>query len=114
MMTWNDFTTEDQIDTIIKDSFGVPQLIFKHSTRCSISSMALNRFERQWDLANERVKPFYLDLIAYRKISNAIAEKFHILHESPQLLLIKNGECIYDTSHNDISVENFKDHITTF
>jgi bacillithiol system protein YtxJ len=112
MITWNNFTQEDQLDTIIRDSFSLPQLIFKHSTRCSISAMALNRFERQWDIEKDIVAPYYLDLIAYRKISGAIADKFNIMHESPQLLLISKGECIYDTSHNDISVENFKEHLT--
>ncbi len=113
MMTWINFNREEQIDMIIKDSFFVPQLIFKHSTRCNISSMALSRLERQWNFEASSVVPFFLDLLTYRKISNALSDKFDIPHESPQLLLIRNGECVYDTSHNNISVENFREQIIT-
>jgi bacillithiol system protein YtxJ len=111
MIKWTDLTSEEQLEHIVNDSFKVPQLIFKHSSRCSISAMALNRFERQWDIEIDSVSAFFLDLISYRKISNAVADKFNIIHESPQVLLIRNGKCIYDTSHNDISVWNFKDHL---
>lgn len=111
MITWNNITDENQLESIIKDSFTTPQLIFKHSTRCSISAMALNRFERQWE--QEFVKPFYLDLLAYRKISNKISETFDVIHESPQILLVQNGVCTYETSHNDINISNVKDFLKT-
>ena len=111
-MIWNKFTQEEQLTKIIADSYAIPQLIFKHSTRCSISSMALSRFERQWDIDSNLVTPFYLDLLAFRKISNAVAEKFNIMHESPQVLLIRNGECTYDTSHNAINVKDFNELLT--
>lgn len=80
-------------------------LIFKHSTRCSISMMAKKRVDMDLDDLPENVKPYFLDLIAHREISNQIAEIFNVYHESPQLLLIKDGECVLDQSHGDISIE---------
>ena len=101
-MIWINLTTEEQLDQIKVQSNTKPQIIFKHSTRCSISSMAKNRLEksRQPDI------DFYiLDLIKYRSISNKIAEDFKVYHESPQILVIKNGECMYDESHSGIAME---------
>jgi bacillithiol system protein YtxJ len=102
-MTWNHLSTENQLEQIIKDSFEQPIVLFKHSTRCSISTMAKSRLEN----ANqpEGIMFYYLDLIQFRSISNLIAEKFAVHHESPQVLLIKNGECVYDESHSGIRME---------
>ena len=80
-------------------------VIFKHSTRCSISMMAKKRVDMDLDDLPTTVKPYFLDLIAHRDISNQIAELFQVHHESPQLLLIKDGECILDQSHGEISIE---------
>jgi bacillithiol system protein YtxJ len=105
-MNWNTLTQEEQLETLVQLSYNEPIVIFKHSTRCSISSAALDRLERKWDRAMPAgVAAWYLDLIAFRNISNAIAKKFNIEHQSPQLLLIKNGECVYHASHYDISAE---------
>ena len=80
------------------------KLIFKHSTRCSISTMAKYRLEDDWNFEGKKLEPYYLDLINYRDLSKEVAEKFDVHHESPQVLLIKNGECTYDASHLDITV----------
>jgi bacillithiol system protein YtxJ len=108
MIQWIPLSTEGQLEDIVKQSNNVPCLIFKHSTRCSISSMAKSRLEKTWDFPEDEIKPYYLDLIAYRDVSNAIAEKFGVYHESPQALLIRNGECTYDASHLDISVQELR------
>jgi len=105
---WHQLTTEAELEAIIERSNTVPCAIFKHSTRCSISSMALSRFERQWDLDSTEIEPYYLDLIAYRSVSDKIAEVLFIQHQSPQIILLKDGKAIYDTSHNDITVEGLK------
>ena len=102
-MNWNPITSIDQLEQIKQQSFQTPQVIFKHSTRCSISLMVLNRLERS--IAPEQVQFHYLDLLAYRTISDQIATDFAVYHESPQVLLIKNGECIYDESHQGISMD---------
>ena len=102
-MNWIDITTEAQLDEIKEQSKQQPVVIFKHSTRCSISSMAKSRLEREKPVDN--VAFYYLDLIRYRPISNKVAEVFQVHHESPQVLIIKNGDCIYDESHNGISMQ---------
>ncbi|WP_113662063.1 bacillithiol system redox-active protein YtxJ [Pedobacter nanyangensis] len=80
-------------------------LIFKHSTRCSISMMAKRTFERYWDVIPDKVSLYFLDLISHRDVSAYIADTFQVHHESPQILLIKDGQCILDASHGDISAE---------
>ena len=102
-MNWNTLTDPAQLDVIIQDSETQPVLIFKHSTTCSISATAKNRLERQWSATDEEIKTYYLDLLANRAISNQIAERFGVRHESPQVLLIRNGACVYNSSHLGIS-----------
>lgn len=103
-MNWIALSDLEQVDQIIRDSALKPQLIFKHSTRCSISSMVKDRLERQWKSQLDEFPIYYLDLIKFRSISNQLADKFGVIHESPQLLIIQNGECIFNCSHSDISV----------
>ena len=102
-MNWIPLTDHAGLDEIKKRSLEKPQVIFKHSTRCSISSMAKNRLERSD--SPDTLDFNFLDLIKYRAISGMIAEDFRVEHESPQILLIKNGECIYDESHTGISMD---------
>ena len=103
-MNWTTLDSEEQLKSIIEESASVSVLIFKHSTRCSISSMAKNRLERQWNFDDAKIKAYCLDLIAHRNISSQIEETFGVEHQSPQALLIKNGACVYNDSHNAISV----------
>ncbi len=102
-MKWNTLDKAAKLDTINEESKRVPVMLFKHSTRCSISNMALNRIESNWkDGDSEHIIPYYLDLIAQRDISNLIAEQYGIEHQSPQALIISNGKCIYHESHSNI------------
>ena len=105
-MNWHSLANESQLDSINKASFLVPQLLFKHSTRCSISRMALSKTERNWNFTETQVQPYFLDLLQYRNISNKIAEQFHVEHQSPQILLIKEGKCVFTATHNDIDVKD--------
>ena len=111
-MNWIELSSKDQLKEINTISNQKPVLIFKHSTRCPTSSMALNRLERNWndDLSNE-ITPYYLDLVRYREISNQITSDYQVIHESPQVLIIKGGKSTFDTSHMAISVEAIKDQI---
>ncbi len=102
-------TEEQQLDKIKEESREKPVVIFKHSTRCSISSMAMARLERETPPQNTLF--YYLDILRYRPVSNRIAEDFSVYHESPQILLIKNGECTYDESHNGISMADIAEQI---
>lgn len=102
-INWLQLQSSSQIEEIIEHSKSVPCLIFKHSTRCSISSLAQNRLSKGWSLGGNEILPYHLDLIAYRDLSRAVAEQFGVRHESPQVLLIKDGQCVYDASHLGIS-----------
>lgn len=102
-MQWKNITNADQVSELKKKE-GY-SLIFKHSTRCSVSLMAKRRFEMDWSAIPENTALYFLDLISYRDISAQIAETFQVQHESPQILVLKNGDCILDASHSDISAE---------
>ena len=106
-VNWTELTDVAQLMEIAAISNEKPVIIFKHSTRCSISRMALKQFEREFDL-NDTVDAYFLDLIAHRDISNEIASTFNVYHESPQLILIRNGKAIYDVSHSDIDAAALK------
>jgi bacillithiol system protein YtxJ len=104
---WNLLTDLGQLNEIITLSNEKPVLIFKHSTRCSISRMALKQFENEFDL-QAKVTPYFLDLLEFRSISNEIATRFNVMHQSPQLLLIRDGIAIYDVSHDSIDAQELK------
>jgi bacillithiol system protein YtxJ len=109
-MQWKYITDVNQIDEIKKQP-GY-SLIFKHSTRCSVSMMAKRRFEMDWAVIPEDTNLYFLDLISHRNISAEVAEKFQVHHESPQILLIKDGSCVLDASHGDISADEVAEVIS--
>lgn len=99
---WKLLTHESQLrDEVIIDSHNKPVLLFKHSTRCIISRTALAQFERNYTF-DTAFDLYYLDLISYRAVSNAIASQFEVIHQSPQILVIKDGTCVYSASHENI------------
>lgn len=112
-MNWLPLSSEKQLSEIndLSSQAGIDGVVlFKHSTRCSISSIAKNRLERSWKFDSQKLPVYYLDLLSYREISNKIADHFKIEHQSPQLLIIKDGKCIYSASHSEIetaSIEGF-------
>lgn len=103
-MNWILLTSESQLQQLVSASTSKPQVIFKHSTRCSISSMAKSRLER--NAQPEDIDFYFLDLLAYRPLSMKVAEMFNVPHESPQVLLIKKGNCVYDESHSGIRMDD--------
>lgn len=109
-MNWTALNSEAQIDTINEESKTQPIVIFKHSTTCNISSMMLSRLERNWQPDQVKsVKPYFLDLKAHRAVSNSVASFFQVEHESPQMLIIRNGKPVNVTSHFEIDFENVKE-----
>lgn len=103
-MNWTSLDDLALLEEVDRLSAEKPVLIFKHSTRCSISSAALERLEREWTKADdERHTAFFLDLLLFRPISNAIAERYGVRHGSPQALVISNGTCIHDAAHFGIT-----------
>ena len=106
-MEWIHLTDEEQLSNIIEKSKEKAQVIFKHSNRCSISSVALQRLQKGKQPGE--IEFYFLDLIRYRLLSNKIAEVFKVRHESPQVLVIKNGECIFNESHLGIDMHDIID-----
>ena len=113
-MNWIKLNHPSQLDEIKQLSEQQPVLIFKHSTRCSISTTALSRLERSWKEEDmKELQPYYLDLLSYRPISNSVADVFGVYHQSPQALIIHKGKCVYNSSHFDITYPDIKSQLDT-
>jgi bacillithiol system protein YtxJ len=101
-LNWSLLSDENILQDLVKLSFSENVLIFKHSTRCSISTMSKNRLESVGE--DSKIKNcFLLDVLKYREISTKIETDFKVIHESPQILVIQNAKCVYHASHNEIS-----------
>ncbi|NJL14978.1 MAG: bacillithiol system redox-active protein YtxJ [Microscillaceae bacterium] len=106
---WETLQTAAQFGELISSSQKQPVLIFKHSTRCAVSVSVLARLEQSWEAEEMKgIKPYFLDLIRFREVSDLVAEKLKILHESPQVILVLNGEAFYEDSHYGILYEEIK------
>lgn len=99
---WNYLELMEQLDAIEQDSFEKPIAIFKHSTTCGISRMAWNLFQKNYSISKDKMELYHLDLLANRAISNEIAVRFGVVHQSPQLIVIKDGKAIHHSSHESI------------
>ena len=106
-INWISLQDLGQLNQIMTVSNEKPVVIFKHSTRCSVSRMALKQFENEYSIGDS-VDIYFLDLLEHRAISNEIANRFNVVHQSPQLLLIKDGKSVYNVSHSDIDAEVLK------
>lgn len=106
---WVNLTSSAQLQELIDSSDEKPVVLFKHSTRCSISSMALNRFELNMD--PEKATCVYLDLLSYRPLSDEIAQMTHVEHQSPQAILINHREAVYSATHTAIDASEIMKHI---
>lgn len=108
---WIQLTEMETLDEIAETSKKQTVAILKHSTSCGISRMVLRQFEQSYDLKDEQMKLYFLDLLAYRDISNKIASRFNVPHQSPQLLVIRDGKVIFDASHSSIQAEKLNEFI---
>jgi bacillithiol system protein YtxJ len=105
-MNWISLTDFEQLKDIVAESKTKPVLIYKHSTRCNISRTTFDRLERKWDAGViGEVKRYFLDLISFRDLSNHIAEVFGVEHQSPQVLVIYDGQSVLDLSHFEIDFD---------
>jgi len=102
-LPWQEITTVAQLNAIAEASKTKVQAIFKHSTRCGISRMVITNFEKSFDLTEDQVDLYYLDLLNHRDISSEIAAKFQVFHESPQFIVIRNGATVHHASHSAIT-----------
>jgi bacillithiol system protein YtxJ len=98
----------EQFDEIDEISQTKPVVLFKHSTRCSISRMALKQFDAEFNYPEEKIEWYLLDLLNHRDLSNEIAHRYNITHQSPQILVIKNGKAVFNASHDSIAAEDMK------
>ena len=109
-IVWNKLTETEQLKEIIALSEEKPVVIFKHSTRCSVSRMVLKQFETDWEL-QQQATPYFLDLLVNRTLSNLVSSHFGVEHQSPQVLVIKGGKAIFNTSHESIDAGRLKELI---
>ncbi|RDY61346.1 bacillithiol system redox-active protein YtxJ [Flagellimonas nanhaiensis] len=109
-LPWIPLVSVDQLEEIVDHSKSRTQLIFKHSTTCGISNMVLRMFSDHYTVG-EDADLYYLDLHAHRDVSNAVASQFQVLHQSPQLLIIKDGEAAFHASHGAITDADLENYI---
>lgn len=105
---WHVLSTMEQVDELLEESKTRPVAIFKHSTRCGVSRSVLKQWEGDYDLKDEQLKLYFLDLLQYRNISNAISERLQVPHESPQLIVVKNGVVVHQDSHHYIQASHLE------
>ena len=110
-LNWIPLNSLEQLDSIVKESKQETVLIFKHSTRCGISRMVIKQFENLFTEEMQHLKVYYLDLLNFRDISDEVGYKFQVMHQSPQLIIIKNGVSVAHTSHYDITQVNLNQFI---
>jgi len=110
-VSWIPLNDTAQLDEIVEASKTKTVAIFKHSTRCGISSMVIRQFEGSYDVPEDVADVYYLDLLQFRSISNEIASRFGVFHQSPQLIIFKNGEVVFHTSHSDINAQQIAERV---
>lgn len=108
---WKILKSEDQIDSLIQDSYSRPVAIYKHSPRCGLSAIVKSRLEKDWDFKIEELDFYYLNIINHKSLSAKVAKELGIGHLSPQLLLLKNGQVVYHDSHSTISIAALHEHL---
>lgn len=109
--TWRTLEDISQLDAVEKLSEEKLVVIFKHSVTCGISNMVWHQFQNEIDFTNEHIEMLYLDLLAHRDVSNEITRRFQVLHQSPQILVIKNGEVLHHASHSAIRLSNIRQYL---
>ncbi len=110
-LNWIPLTSIEQLEEIKNLSKNDSVLIFKHSTRCGISSMVIKQFEKLFTEEHQKLKVYYLDLLNYRSISDEVGYTFQVMHQSPQLLIIKNGVAVYNASHYEITLTDLSRYV---
>jgi bacillithiol system protein YtxJ len=106
---WHVLSDISDLDSATQASQDRPTVLFKHSTRCGISAHALERLEALE--IKDHFDFYYLDILAHRAVSDAIAQQWGVTHQSPQVLIIKNGKLVFHTSHHAITPESILMHL---
>ena len=108
---WKELKTISDLEQALERSYEVPVALFKHSISCGISAMVKSQLEAEWDLEGQEIEIYYLDLINHRDVSNLIADKLGVWHQSPQVILVKDGQAVYNASHQAIRVSRIKSEL---
>ncbi len=110
-LPWTQVTSPEELDNILASDPERPKLFFKHSTRCSISAMVLRSFESEF--TSDKCDLYFIDLLRHRDVSNAIADRTQVRHESPQVIVVKEGEVIYQASHSSVDARKIEKILDT-
>lgn len=105
-LNWNKLEDIQQLEELLSAKDDATRVFFKHSTRCSISAMVLSSFESGWEGSAENL--YFVDLLRFREVSNALAERTGIIHQSPQVLVLRNGEVLHHASHSGIDASRIQ------
>ncbi|MEO1515228.1 MAG: bacillithiol system redox-active protein YtxJ [Bacteroidota bacterium] len=108
---WKVLDSLEQLSQLVEDSHQKPIAIFKHSVTCGISAMSKYQLESDWDFREEELDFYYLDLLSNRNISNQVADELGVVHQSPQVILLKDGEVVYHASHHAIGVRGLRSYL---
>jgi bacillithiol system protein YtxJ len=108
VIAWKKLKTQEELENLIENSHRVPSVIYKHSSRCGSSFIVKKRLEHDWVFGEGDVDIYFLDLVEHRDVSDEVSRVFRVRHESPQILVIRDGESVYDTSHGGVSVKSIK------
>lgn len=100
---WIPLESIQELEELVEKSRTKTQIIFKHSTSCGVSRMVIKMFKKNFSFSNDQLDLHYLDLHAHRTISDEVEQKFKVDHQSPQLLVIRNGEVVANASHGAIT-----------
>jgi len=111
MNNWIIIKSEADFYTLMKNSTDRPQIIFKDSTTCGISAHAKERLTSGFTFIEGKADFHYLDLLALRPVSNLIAQELGVTHQSPQIIVVKNGKAVYVVSHHAIEPEDIARHL---
>ena len=110
VLPWIPLSQLQQLKLIKDKSKTKTQVVFKHSTRCGISRMVMNQFIANYELTEQDLDLYFLDLLSHRDVSNEIGYEFQVMHQSPQILIIKNGVAVANASHgaiNEVDLNRF-------
>lgn len=111
-MNWIELSTLEILDALVEKSFSRPVLIYKHSTSCAFSSVVRSRLEHAWSKKPLNIDSYFLNVITHRQLSNGVAEMFQVEHQSPQILIIINGICVFHDSHFGVNHQAIQQAIT--
>ena len=110
--SWKTLRSLEDLEQAIQHSYQQTVVLFKHSVSCGISAHSKYQLEAGWDFSEEDLTFYYLDLLNYRAVSNKIEEQLQVIHQSPQIIVVKNGEAVYHTSHHAISIAGIREALT--